>query len=110
MKRLTLLFVLLISVGACTTQTTVSQAQLPLAPALLVERFLQATNTRDPETMSRLFGTDDGPIGDSWGRVEVELRVDLIAEILQHDDYEIISERRFRATGSALTSRYVEAR
>ena len=94
MKRLPILFVLLVSIGACTTQTTVSQAQLPLAPALTVERFLQAANTRDIETMSRLFGTDNGPIGDSSGRVEMELRMDLIAEILQHDDYEIISERR----------------
>ena len=43
--------------------------------------------------MSRLFGTDDGPIGDSGNREEVELRMDVIAEILQHDDYEIVSER-----------------
>jgi len=65
-----------------------------LAPALIVERFLQAANIRDLVTMARLFGTDDGPIGDRRGRVEVELRMDVIAEILQHDDYQIISERR----------------
>jgi len=61
---------------------------------LTVERFLQAANTRDLETMSRLFGTDDGPIGDRGRRQEVELRMDLIAEILQHADYQITSERR----------------
>jgi hypothetical protein len=61
---------------------------------LTVERFLQAANARDLETMSRLFGTHDGPIADSGSREEIELRMDVIAEILQHDDYEIISERR----------------
>ena len=93
MKRLSLLLVLLMSAGACTSQTVVSQPQLPVAAALTVERFLQAANTRDLATMSRLFGTDDGPIGDSGNREEVELRMDVIAEILQHDDYEIVSER-----------------
>jgi len=43
--------------------------------------------------MSRLFGTADGPIGDSGKREEIELRMDVIAEILQHYDYEIVSER-----------------
>ena len=94
MKRLPILFLLLTSVGACTSRTNVSPAPLPVAPALTVERFLQAANTRDLETMSRLFGTDDGPIEDRTRREEVELRMDVIAEILQHDDYEIISERR----------------
>ena len=93
MKRLPILFVLLMSTGACTSRTTMSQALLRVAPALTVERFLQAANARDLETMSRLFGTDEGPIGDSRGRQEVELRMDVIAEILQHDDYQIISER-----------------
>ena len=59
----------------------------------MVERFLQAANARDLETMSRLFGTPDGPIGDRRSREEVELRMNVIAQILQHDDYEIISER-----------------
>ena len=81
------------SAGACTSQTVVNQSQLPVAPALTVERFLQAANTRDLETMSRLFGNNDGPIGDSGSREEVELRMNVIAEILQHDDYVIVSER-----------------
>jgi hypothetical protein len=84
----------LTSAGACTSQRVVNQPQFGIAPALTVERFLQAANTRDLETMSRLFGTDGGPIGDARSRVEVELRMDVIAEILQHDDYEITSERR----------------
>ena len=94
MKRLPIWFLLLTSAGACTTRPVVVQSQPQVAPALTVERFLQAANTRDLETMSRLFGTDDGPIGDTGNRQQVELRMDLIAEILQHADYEITSERR----------------
>ena len=93
MKRLPIWILLLTSVGACASRPAVNQSQFQLAPALTVERFLQAANTRDIETMSRLFGTDDGPIGDTDSREEVELRMDLISEILQHRDYEIMSER-----------------
>ena len=94
MNRLPILFLLLTSAGACTSRPVVNQSQVQVAPALTVERFLQAANTRDLETMSRLFGTDDGPIADRRGREEIELRMDVIAEILQHVDYEIILERR----------------
>ena len=66
----------------------------------MVERFLQAANIRDLQTMSRLFGTDDGPIGDTGSRQEVELRMDLIAEILQHADYQIMSESLVPGTES----------
>ena len=93
MKRLLILIFLVTLAGACTSQAVVNQPQLRVAPALTVERFLQAANTRDLVTMSRLFGTDDGPIGDTGGRQEVELRMDLIAEILRHNDYQIVSER-----------------
>ena len=100
MKRLPLWFLLLTSAGACSTQAVMDQSQPQVAPALTVERFLQAANTRDLETMSRLFGTDDGPIGDRGRRQQVELRMDLIAEILQHADYQITSERRVPGTAS----------
>ena len=110
-KRLPILFGLRMSAAACTSQTVMNQSQLPVAPPLTVERFLQAANTRDLETISRLFGNDDGPIGDSESREEVELRMNVIAEILQHDDYEVVSERvwcqerKVRATGSVWTRR-----
>ena len=94
MKRLSISLVLLMSAGACTTQTVASPSQLPVASSLIVERFLQAANTRDLETMARLFGTGDGPIADSGSREEVELRMNVIAEILQHNDYQIVSENR----------------
>ena len=98
MKRLPLWFLLLMSAGACTSRAVTDQSQPQVAPALTVERFLQAANTRDLDTMSRLFGTDDGPIGVGGSRQEVELRMDLIAEILQHADYQITSERRVPGT------------
>jgi len=91
-KRLPIWFLLLVSAGACTSQRVVSQPQTQVAPALTVERFLQAANARDLATMARLFGTRDGPIGDRERRQEVELRMDVIAEILTHNDYQIVSE------------------
>lgn len=94
MKHLTILCVLLTSAGACTSRTVLNQAQLNVAPALTVERFLQAANIRDLEAMSRLFGTEDGAFGDRRSRTDVELQMDLLSEILRHDGYEIISERR----------------
>lgn len=93
MKRLSIPFALLLWTGACTSQTVADRSLMPVAPTLTVERFLQAANIRDLDTMSRLFGTDDGPILETANREEVELRMDLIAEILQHDDYEIVSDR-----------------
>lgn len=86
-----------------------------VAPMLSVERFLQAANTRDLDAMARIFGTADGPVADtgstlgcafkkmgSWIGLsdacttaeEVELRMDAIAQILEHDDYRIVSESR----------------
>ena len=102
MKRLPILFLVLTSAGACTSRTVVNQPQLQIAPALMVERFLQAANARDLETMSRLFGDGDGPIADTWDRQTFELRMDVLAEILRHDDYEIVSEGR--VPGASLPS------
>ena len=44
--------------------------------------------------MGRLFGTKDGPFGDQRGRQETELGMDALVEVLRHDNYQIISERR----------------
>ena len=102
---------------ACVTTTTGSQAagSMDLGPTLSVERFLNAANTRDLDSMMRLFGTADGPIGDtgstfgcafkrmgSWiglgdrceSRQMVELRMDAIARIIRHQDYRIGGEER----------------
>jgi hypothetical protein len=84
----------------------------PVAAQLSLERFLQAANQRDFESMGRLFGTADGAemdtgstfgcffkkIGSWFGgdactkRTDVELRMDAIASIIQHEDYRIVRE------------------
>jgi hypothetical protein len=82
--------------AACATQrvmprpTTSEVTQM--GAMLSVERFLQAANAKDLEAMQGLFGSWEGPIeGD---RRELELRMAAIAEILRHEDYEIVSEER----------------
>jgi len=81
--------------------------------SLTVERFLEAANGQDLEGMARIFGTAEGPILDtgstfgcafkkigSWFGMsdacltyqEVELRMHAISQILQHEDYRIVSE------------------
>jgi hypothetical protein len=99
------------SVSACTTQVGPSEVA-PVAAQLSVERFLQAANDRDVTSMGRLFGTNEGPVGDTGGtfgcafkkigswfggpacldRVDVELRMDAIASVVQHQDYRIVRE------------------
>ena len=99
--------------GCTTTQIVTSGEAASVAPILTVERFLQASNNRDLHSMGRLFGTEEGAIIEtgstlgcafkkmgSWIGLgercltvqEVELRMDAIAQILQHRDYTIVSE------------------
>lgn len=61
-----------------------------MGPLLTVERFLQAANAREYDAMANLFGTVEGPF--KGEPTEVELQMDLIANILQHRDYDIASE------------------
>ena len=115
MRRTLLLGLLLaLPLGCTTTQTLPSGGMAAVAPMLSVERFLQAANDRDLDAMARLFGTADGPIietGSTFGcafkkmgswiglgdrcrtLLEVEVQMDLIAQVLQHEDYTIQSER-----------------
>lgn len=82
------------ALGACSTQQVTPDRDVMggVGPALSVERFLQAANARELDAMARLFGTVDGPIrGD---RQELELRMDAIAGILQHEDYRIVAQRQ----------------
>ena len=82
-------------VVACVTRVTATPAfdeMAGMAPMLSVERFLQAVNARDLEAMRRLFGTYEGPI--TGDQQELELRMSVIAEILRHEDYRIVGERR----------------
>lgn len=89
--RAAALLALLVLVG-CTTRPLPNNQMAGLAPQLSVERFLQAANARDFESMRRLFGTFDGPIGGD--RLELELRMSAIAEILRHEDYQIQGQQQ----------------
>jgi hypothetical protein len=109
-RRLGLL-VMAAVVSACGSQAGPSEVA-PVAAQLSVERFLQAANERDVLAMGRLFGTSDGPLGDTGGtfgcffkkigswfggsactrRVDVEVRMDAIASIVRHEDYSIVRE------------------
>ncbi|MEJ2202827.1 MAG: hypothetical protein P8170_01820 [Gemmatimonadota bacterium] len=102
----------LILPAACTTAVQRGPGAGVVAQ-LSVERFLQAANARDIESMGRLFGTVDGPVLDtgstvgcafkkigSWfggtpcaKRSEVEVRLDAIAQVLRHQDYRITREQ-----------------
>lgn len=108
-----IVLIALSTLPACsTTQVRVNPATA-LEPQLSVERFLQAANQRDLDAMGRLFGTAEGPMGDtgstlgcafkkigSWfggescrTRQEIELRMDAIASILRHQDYTVTQQQ-----------------
>jgi len=114
MKRLLLFVIPVLLLSGCTTTRVISPGEAAsLAPMLSVERFLQASNTRDLHGMANIFGTADGPYIDTGGpfgcmfkRIgswiglgdrcrtiqEVELEMDAIASLLQHEDYTVVSE------------------
>jgi hypothetical protein len=114
MRRLGVLALTALSPVACTTTTVMPNAAAPVAAQLSVERFLQAANQRDVRAMGNLFGTKDGPVMDTGGKLgcafkkigsvfggqscvkktDVEIRMDAIASILAHDDYRIVGEDR----------------
>jgi hypothetical protein len=98
-------------VSACAPQARPNELA-PIAAQLSVERFLQAANSRDVQAMGRLFGTEEGPLADTGGafgcffkkigswfggtacarRTDVELRMDAIASVVQHENYRIVRE------------------
>jgi hypothetical protein len=115
MKRLLMASALLLPLAmGCTTTRVVSTGETAaVAPMLTVERFLQASNSRDLHGMASLFGTSDGPIIEtgstlgcafkkmgSWIGLgqrcltlqEVELQMDAIAAILRYQDYSVVTE------------------
>lgn len=66
-----------------------SAADPAVAGALVIEQFLRAANTRDYTTMSRLFGTKEGPIVDRYDSRQVDQRMLALAALLEHEDYSI---------------------
>ncbi len=91
-----------------------SSSMAATSPVVSVERFLQAVNVRDLDAMSRIFGTTNGPVIDQTGstlgcafkrmgswislstrcrdRQDVELSMDILASILEHDEFRVRSE------------------
>ncbi len=103
--------------SGCAGSSGVQSGQMAAtAPMLSVERFLHAANGQDLEAMARIFGTRSGPMQEEQGnpvscgfrrlgswiglsarcmrREQIELRMNAIAMILRHDDFEILSESR----------------
>lgn len=113
-RRLAVLALAALTPVACTTTMLAPSAAAPVAAQLSVERFLQAANQRDVHAMGNLFGTKNGPMMDTGGsfgcafkkigswfggqsclkRQEVEIRMDAIASILEHEDYVVRGEQR----------------
>jgi hypothetical protein len=113
MRRILIVASAILLGGCTTTQIVTSGEAAAVAPMLSVERFLQATNNRDLHGMALLFGTERGAsietggtfgcafkklgswigIGDRCETLqEVELRMDAISQILEHEDYTVVSE------------------
>lgn len=95
MKRFGLFVPALLVLAACASRAEPSRSfdAAGLAPSLVVERFLQAANRQDLETMARLWGTAEGLVIERDPRAEVEKRLFATALILQHDDFEIQGEQ-----------------
>jgi hypothetical protein len=94
-------------VAGCTTTVVQkpSSEMAGMSGMLSVERFLQAVNSGDFDAMARLFGTADGSWSETGGgrcgvfrgrcnsEEDVEIQMALIAEVLTHDDYRIVSDQ-----------------
>jgi hypothetical protein len=100
--------------GGCASSGPPTPRMAGGQPMVSVERFLQAANTGDLEAMAHIFGTADGPISEGMGNpfscgfrrvgswiglsdrcvswAEVELRMNAIALVLQHDVYRLRTE------------------
>lgn len=128
LARLLPLSLLLLS-SACVTRTVEPNGSVAaVAPQLSVERFLQAVTVKDLESMARLFGTADGPVADrgswlgcafkrigSWfggtacrRREDIEIQMDVLADILRHDDYRFVGEERVPGTQHPTTRLLVD--
>jgi hypothetical protein len=81
------------SLPAASTPTVTGGTELSsVAPVLSVERFLQAVNAEDIESMGRLFGNSEGPA--TGDRLQLQTELALISQILRHEDYQVVSDRR----------------
>jgi hypothetical protein len=80
----------------CATKTVApSQSAMngaSIGPSLVIERFLQAANAKDLDTMAQIFGTTDGPFNRMGSKKEIDDRMFTFATVLRHTDFEIKGE------------------
>ena len=129
MKRPLVLILAVLASGCATSTIGSNDPMFAVAPGMSVEAFLQAVNANDYATMANIFGTQDGPVGDTGGafgcafkkmgswvglgdscedRFNIELRMSAIAQLLRHDDYNLAADtpvpgRRIPARQLAVT-------
>lgn len=114
LRKLALVTLALAAPTACTTVVMEAPPTAQIGAQLSVERFLNAANQRDVRAMGRLFGSSDGAVmetGSTFGcmfkkigswfggssctkKEEIEIWMDTIASILEHQDYRIVDESR----------------
>jgi hypothetical protein len=58
-------------------------------PEQAVSSFLTAAKQSDYRAMANLFGTEDGPAENRWGRADVEQRMYVLAAVLDHQSFEL---------------------
>lgn len=78
--------------GGASSGGSVTPADGP-GPQLVVERFLQAANANDWDTMGQLFGTPDYTIEERDGALRADRHMLVLASLLRHDDF-VIQGRR----------------
>lgn len=95
MLRRTFLALMIAAAAGCTTKTVPAPTgpASAVAPALVVEQFLRAANANDLDTMSRLFGTVEGPIVERDTQQQVDDRMFALASVLRHQDYSLEGEQ-----------------
>jgi hypothetical protein len=71
-------------------ESTVSATTI--GTSMVVERFLRAANSKDLDTMAKLYGTKEGPFDRMGSRKEIDDRMFLMASVLKHSDYKIMGE------------------
>lgn len=62
-----------------------------VAGVLVIEEFLRAANAVELERMAQLHGSREGPISGLYSRSEVTTRMQLMASILKHQNYQVLS-------------------
>lgn len=94
-QSLSLFCGLLFLAAGCARQSEVPSlrpAHAGVAPVLVVERFLNAANASDLDSMARLFGTRDGSVLKRDKRAEVEARMYALSSLLRHKNYVLEGE------------------